>query len=285
MPDGHNPKPFNLLLTTVQLSRHIDKGGGLFVVKVVDDGITPIQSDGKTVTSSKPTFEEITSKCSGPMRKILRGYKHVFDEVKTAPPPRENTMQHVIPLVPEAKPFFRPMKRYSPAEVKAIEDLVTDLLSKGLIEPSSSPWGASMVLAVKKDGTMRPCIDFRRLNNFTVRDKFPLPLMDQLFDSLSGAQHFSSIDLQSGYHQLAIHADDRPKTAFRTPSGHYQYKVLAQGLTNAPSVFMRAMNKIFKEQLGKTVLVYLDDILIFSKTAEEHVQAVLKILQDNQILC
>lgn len=269
---------FKVNFTAIQLKRHIKSGGQFYFVNVIDSGVAPVRQ------ATHQSIDEIT--CSGAMRDLLHSYADVFDDITKCPPPRDGMMRHVIPLTPGAKPFFRPMRRYSPMEMQVINEMVTDLLQKGLIEPSSSPWGASVVLALKKDGkSFRCCVDWRKLNDSTIKDRYPLPLIDQLFDALSGAQYVSSLDLNSGYFQLQIKPEERPLTAFRTPHGHYQFKVLGQGLTNAPATFMRAMHKLFEKQLNKTVFVYLDDIVIASKTQEEHIQhvhEVLRILRENQ---
>jgi len=136
----------------------------------------------------------------------------------------------------------------------------------------------------KKDGSLRMCIDYRALNKITVKNKYPLPRIDQLLDSLSGAEVFTSLDLQSGYHQIRTTPEDVAKTAFRTPFGHYQFKVLSFGLTNAPATFQAAMNNMLRPHLNKFVVVYIDDILIFSKTIQEHqehVKQVLDLLREN----
>jgi len=141
-------------------------------------------------------------------------------------PPERNTA-HTIPLEPGHKPPFRPIYRLSPVELAEVENQVTELLKNGLIEPSSSPYGAPVLFVTKKDGSLRMCIDYRALNKITVKNKYPMPRTDQLLDVLSGAQVFSSLDLQSGYHQIRIPKEDISKTAFRTPFGHYQFKVLS----------------------------------------------------------
>ncbi|KAJ9504514.1 hypothetical protein QJQ45_008697 [Haematococcus lacustris] len=147
---------------------------------------------------------------------------------------------------------------------------ITDLLAKGLIEPSSSPFAAPVLFVQKKSGELRMCIDYRQLNKITIRDQYPLPRIDDLFDQLAGKTVFSSLDLQAGYHQIRIPAEDVPKTAFRTPEGHYQFKVLCFGLTNAPATFQRVMNEAFAEVINDCALVYLDDILVMSENTEEH---------------
>lgn len=271
-------KPPPAMLTAVQLKRHIKGGGKFYFVNVVDTGVTPVHQ------AIHQSIDELS--CSADMTKLLHSYADVFEDITQCPPAREELMQHAIPLIPGSKPFFRPMRRYSPAELQVINDMIADLLKKGLIEPSSSPWGAAVVLALKKDGkSFRCCVDWRKLNDCTIKDRYPLPLIDQLFDALSGAQYVSSLDMNSGYFQLLIPPEERPLTAFRTPHGHYQFKVLGQGLTNAPATFMRAMHRLFKDQLNKSVFIYLDDIVIASKTQEEHmkhVQEVLQVLRDNQ---
>ena len=183
-------------------------------------------------------------------------------------PPREADV--TIPLVEGARPVSRPMFRYSPLERLEMETQIKDLLSKGLIEPSSSPFASPILFVRKKDGTLRMCIDYRGLNKLTVKNKYPLPRIDDLLDHLQGSTVFSSLDLMSGYHQLRIDPEDIPKTAFRSPMGLYQYKVLPFGLANAPAIFQSAMNKVFSDYMFKFVVVYLDDILVFSRNEEEH---------------
>ncbi|KAJ9531971.1 hypothetical protein QJQ45_003665 [Haematococcus lacustris] len=158
----------------------------------------------------------------------------------------------------------------SKPEQDELRKQITDLLAKGLIEPSSSPYAAPVLFVQKKSGELRMCIDYRQLNKITIRDQYPLPRIDDLFDQLAGKTVFSSLDLQAGYHQIRIPAEDVPKTAFRTPMGHYQFKVLCFGLTNAPATFQRVMNEAFAEVINDCALVYLDDILVMSKDSEEH---------------
>ena len=149
---------------------------------------------------------------------------------------------------------------------------IQDLLNKGFIRPSTSPWGAPVLLAKKKDGTQRLCIDYRELNKVTIKNKYPLPRIDDLFDQLYGTTIFSRLDLRSGYHQLKVKASDIPKTAFRTRYGHYEFLVMPFGLTNAPTVFMDLMNRVFSPYLDKFVIVFIGDILIYSKTRGEHAE-------------
>jgi len=148
-----------------------------------------------------------------------------------------------------------------------------------------SPWGAPILLVKKNDGSFRLCVDYRQLNKFTVKNKYPLPRIDDLMDQLRGASVFSKIDLRSGYHQIKVKAEDIQKTAFRTRYGHYEYQVMPFGVTNAPAIFMDYMNRIF-HLLDQFVIVFIDDILIYSKTFEEHeehLRIVLQILKEKKL--
>jgi hypothetical protein len=161
-----------------------------------------------------------------------------------------------------------------------------ELLEQGFIRPSVSPYGAPILFVRKKDGSLRMCVDYRALNKITIKNKYPLPRIDELLDRLHGAKFFSKLDLMSGYHQVRIKDQDVFKTAFRTRYGHYEFRVLPFGLTNAPATFMRLMNDIFRPLLDKYVIIYLDDILIYSKTKEEHeshLKTVLDILRRHQL--
>lgn len=160
------------------------------------------------------------------------------------------------------------MYRLSPAELQEVKTPVKYLLEKGFIQPSTSPYGSPVLFVPKANGKLRMCIDYRALNKITVKNKYPLPRIDDLLDRLQGATVFSSIDLQSGYWEIPISEEDVPKTAFVTPMGLFEFCVLSFGLTNAPSTFQNHMKRIFSKQLNTSVLVYMDDILVFSKTPE-----------------
>jgi hypothetical protein len=205
-------------------------------------------------------------------------FQDVFpEELPGLPPDRE--IEFSIDLVPNTQPISIPPYRMAPAELKELKEQLQDLLDKGFIRASTSPWGAPVLFVKKKDGSMRLCIDYRQLNKVTIKNKYPLPRIDELFDQLQGAQCFSKIDLRSGYHQLKIKKEDIPKTAFRTRYGHYEFLVMSFGLTNAPAAFMDLMNRVFKPFLDQFVIVFIDDILIYSKSKEEHEQHLRLVLQ------
>ncbi|GJY65484.1 putative reverse transcriptase domain-containing protein [Tanacetum coccineum] len=176
----------------------------------------------------------------------------------------------VIELVPGAIPVVKSPYRLALSEMEELSGQLKELQDKGFIRPSSSPWGAPVLFVKKKDGSFRMCIDYRELNKLTIKNRYPLPRIDDLFDQLQGSQYFSKIDLRSGYHQLRVHEDDIPKTAFRTRYGHFKFIVMPFSLTNTPTVFMNLMNRVCRLYLDKFVIVFIDDILVYSKTQEEH---------------
>jgi hypothetical protein len=188
--------------------------------------------------------------------------------------------------MPGATPVSKTPYRMSTPELKELQMQLEELLKKGYIHPSVSPWGAPVLFVKKKYGTLRLCIDFRQLNKVTIKNKYPLPRIDDLFDQLKDAKIFSKIDLRSGYHQVRIKDEDISKTAFRTRYGHYEFTVVPFGLSNAPIVFMCLMNGVFRKYLDKFVIVFLDDILVYSKSEEEHehhLRMVLQVLREHQL--
>ncbi|KAL0540956.1 hypothetical protein IC582_020982 [Cucumis melo] len=168
-------------------------------------------------------------------------------------------------------------------ELRELMSQLQELVDKGFIRPSASLWGAPVLFVKKKDGTSRLCINYRQLNKVTIRNKYPLPRIDDLFDQLRGASVFSKIDLRSGYHQLKVKESDIPKTAFQTRYGHYEFLIMPFGLTNAPAAFMDLMNWVFHSYLDQFVIVFIDDILVYSGSKEkhaEHLRIVLQTLRD-----
>ncbi|GJZ86609.1 putative reverse transcriptase domain-containing protein [Tanacetum coccineum] len=184
-----------------------------------------------------------------------------------------------IELIPGAVPIAKSPYRLASSELEELLGQLKELQDKGFIRPSLSPWGAPVLFVIKKDGSFRMCIDYRELNKLTVKNRYPLPRIDDLFDQLQGSQFFSKIDLRSGYHQLRVPENDIPKTTFRTRNGHFEFTVIPFGLTNAPAVFMDLMNRVCRPYLDKFVIVFINDILIYSKTQEEHVNHLRLVLE------
>ncbi|KAJ0858722.1 putative nucleotidyltransferase, Ribonuclease H [Helianthus annuus] len=209
---------------------------------------------------------------------VVKEYPKVFPEDLPGLPPQLLVEFH-IDLVPGAAPVAKAPYRLAPSEMQELSTQLQELLDKGFIRPSFSPWGAPVLFVKKKDGTLRMCIDYRELNKLTIKNRYPLPRIDDLFDQLQGLSYYSKIDLRSGYHQLRIQEESIPKTAFRTRYGHYEFLVMPFGLTNAPAVFMDLMNRVCKPYLNKFVIVFIDDILIYSRTKEEHEQHLRTILE------
>ncbi|GJR44446.1 putative reverse transcriptase domain-containing protein [Tanacetum coccineum] len=206
------------------------------------------------------------------------------EELPGLPPPRQ--VEFRIDLIPGAAPVARAPYRLAPSEMKELSKQLQELSEKGFIRPSSSPWGAPVLFVKKKDGSFRMCIDYRELNKLTIKNRYPLPRIDDLFDQLQGSSVYSKIDLRSGYHQLRIREEDIPITAFRTRYGHYEFQVMPFGLTNAPAVFMDLMNRVCKPYLDKFVIVFIDDILIYSKNKEEHgehLKTILNLLRSEKL--
>nr|GFA39458.1 DNA/RNA polymerases superfamily protein [Tanacetum cinerariifolium] len=216
---------------------------------------------------------------------IVFEFPDVFtDELPGIPPVRE--VEFSIKLIPGAEPISKGTYRMAPIELKELKDQLQELLERGFIRPSVSPWGAPVLFVKKKDGSMILCIDYRELSKITIRNRYPLPRINDLFDQLQGAMHFSKIDLRSGYHQLRVREHDISKTTFCTRYGHYELLVMPFGLTNASAVFMDLMNRVFHEFLDKFVIVFIDDILVFSKSKEEHedhLRTVLQILRQEKL--
>ncbi|GJU31287.1 putative reverse transcriptase domain-containing protein [Tanacetum coccineum] len=216
---------------------------------------------------------------------VVQDFVDVFSEDLSGLPPQRQVKFH-IDLVPEATPVAKSPYCLVPLEMQELSGQLQEFQDKGFILHSHSPWGAPLLFIKKKDYSFRMCIDHRELNKLTVKNRYPLPRIDDLFDQLRGACPFSKIDFRSGYHQLRVHEDAIPKTAFRTRYGHFESMVMPFGLTNAPTVFMDLMNRVCKPYLGRFVIVFIDDILSYSKTKEElevHLKLVLESLRKEKL--
>ncbi|KAL0553555.1 hypothetical protein IC582_007453 [Cucumis melo] len=216
---------------------------------------------------------------------VVKGFLEVFpDDLSCLPPDRE--IEFTIELLPGTTPISQAPYRMALSELKELKMQLQELVDKGYIKPSVSSWGAPVLFVKKKDGTLRLCIDYRQLNKITTRNKYPLPHIDDLFDQLRGATLFYKIDLRSGCHQLKVRESNITKIAFRTRYGHYEFRVMSFGLTNAPAVLMDLMKRIFHQYLDQFVIMFIDDILVYlvdRESHEEHLRIVLQTLRDKQL--
>ncbi|GJT47651.1 reverse transcriptase domain-containing protein [Tanacetum coccineum] len=255
------------VISSIRTQKYIDQGCQVFLIQMMKEEKTEIP---------ERRIEDVP---------VVRDFPEVFPEDLPGLPPTRQVEFH-IELIPGAAPVARAPYRLAPAEMKELAEQLKELSDKGFIRPSSSPWGAPILFVKKKDGSFRMCIDYRELNKLTVKNRYPLPRIDDLFDQLQGSSIYSKIDLRSGYHQLRVREEDIPKTAFRTRYGHYEFRVMPFGLTNAPAVFMDLMNRVCKPYLDKFVIVFIDDILIYShneKEHEEHLKTILELLKKEEL--
>ena len=259
------------LVSRLQVVRDVQKGEQMYlaIVRPLDS----VPSDSKAVLNNDAS-------------NIVSEFKDVFPEDLPNGLPPKRPVDHRIELDPGQQPPSRPTYRMSQPEMDELKKQLAELMDKGYIRESKSPYGAPVLFVKKKEGTLRMCVDYRALNKITIKNKYPLPRVDELLDRLSGAKYFSKIDLRSGYWQVRIADEDIPKTAFRTRYGHFEFLVMPFGLTNAPATFMHLMQQMFRKYLDESVIVFLDDVLIYSKSKEEHqkhVRTVLQTLRENQL--
>jgi len=237
-------------ISALQMKRSIQKGCKVYVVHLINNN----EENKKSELENIPVINE---------------YMDVFpDEIPGLPPKRD--IDITIDLVPGSVPISKAPYRLNILELKELKAQLQELIDKKYIRPSVCPWGAPVLFVKKKDGTLRLCIDYRQLNKMTIKNRYPLPCIDDLFDQVRGSTVFSKIDLRSGYHQIRIKDEDIFKITFRTRYGHYEFVVMPFGLTNAPASFMCLMNSILSKYLDKFVIVFIDDILIYSKNEQEH---------------
>jgi hypothetical protein len=262
------------------------------VVLDISDRVVEINSPKVGHTTLFLPFKDGTDSCAyvtiiSPLEEIpvVCEYSDVFlDELSGMPQDRD--VEFVIELQPGTAPISKRPYRMPPKELAELKNQLQELLDKGYIRPSSSPWGCPTLFVKKKDGSLRLCVDYRPLNALTIKNKYPLPRIDVLFDQLAGARVFSKINLHSGYHQIKIRPCDILKTAFSTRYGLYEFLVMSFGLTNALVYFMYLVNSVFMTELDKFVVVSIDDILIYSKNEKEHakhLRIVLQHLRDHKL--
>nr|GEY98752.1 putative reverse transcriptase domain-containing protein [Tanacetum cinerariifolium] len=212
---------------------------------------------------------------------VVKEFLDIFPkDLPGLPPTRQVEFQ--INLIPGTAPVAHAPYRLAPLEMNELSNQLQELIDRGFIRPSTSPWGAPVLFVKKKDGSFTMCIDYRELNKLTIKNCYPLPRIDDLFDQLQSSSIYSKIDLRSSYHQLRVKDEDIPKTAFKTRYGHYEFQVMPFGLTNAPSVFMDLMNRMCKPYLDKILIVFIDDILSYSRNEEEqanHLRIILELLK------
>ena len=261
---GIKPTSGCLVVSAIQVERILEKGCEAYLATI--------------------TTKEVVGGGNPDGIPLVSEFEDVFRALQGIPPDRADPF--IIELEPGTAPMSKSPYRMVPAEMAELKKQLEELLDKEFIRPSVWPWGAPVLFVKKKDGCFRLCIDYRGLNRVTVKNKYPLPRIDELLDQLKGAKWFSKIDLASGYHQIPIEPNDVRKTAFRTRYGHYEFVVMPFGLTNAPAAFMKIMNGIFQDFLDEFVIIFIDDILVYSRNKEDHerhLRAVLERLREQKL--
>jgi hypothetical protein len=252
-------KEFKALLDIAARTVHLESPAhGSVVLQVM----SPTPTASTLHHTATQNLEDIPMACMFP---------DLFPKYLPGMPPDPN-VEFTIELQPGIAPISRRPYKMTPKELAKLKLQLKELLDKGYICPNSSPWGYPALFVKKKDQLLRLCVDYQPLNAITVKNKYLLPRIDILFDQLVGAKVFSMVDLRLGYHQIKIHPEDVPKAAFSTRYGLYEYLVMSFGLTNAPTHFMYLINSIFMLEFDKFLVVFIDDILIYSKSEEKHVQ-------------
>ncbi|CAF5170284.1 unnamed protein product [Rotaria magnacalcarata] len=236
-----------------------------------------------TINQTKLTGENepnlINTDLDEHQKKEIKKLIHTFPDVFNEQVGRTKKLQHRINLAPDVQAHNSPPFRYAPARKQIIEENLKDMLDQGIILPSASPWASSVILAPKKDGTLRFCVDYRKLNSATIRDAYPIPRIDDTLDSLQEAKFVSTLALRSGYWQVEMDKNSREKTAFVTHKGLFEFNVMSFGLTSAPATFQRLMDIVLAGLKWQYCLVYIDDVVIFSPTFEQHIKLLEKVFQ------
>lgn len=239
--------------------------------------ISPANRHSQSTLDDEPslTDSELTTQQKEKVKQLIRTFPEVFNKQ----PGRTTKLQHEINLLPGSRPYNSPPFRYAPARRQVIDEQLNEMAEQGIISPSTSPWASPVILAPKKDGSLRFCVDYRKVNSMTIRDAYPIPRIDDTLDSLREAKFLSTIDLRSGYWQVEMDKNSKEKTAFVTHKGLFEFNVMPFGLTNAPATFQRLMDIVLAGLKWQCCLVYLDDVVIYSPTFEQHLIDLEKIFQ------
>ncbi|CAI7915433.1 unnamed protein product [Closterium sp. NIES-53] len=277
LPRWGSPESSSVRVNAITMKRAVAAGADMYAVDIREAEAADKGGDLQKLLADVPDDSAA----------LLKQYSGIFpDDLPTGLPPQQ-THDHRIELEPEAQPTVQRLFRLTQPELDELRKQLHYLLEKEFIRPSSSPFAAPILFTPKKDGGFRMCIDYRALNRVTIKSRYPIPRADELIDQLRTAQIFSKIDLRGGYHQIRVNPPNFLKTAFQTRYGSFEYTVMPFGLTNAPASFQMTMNEAFRLLLDKCVIVYLDDILVYSPDLAQHLQdieAAFKILSENRLL-